>query len=285
MSTPKIRLEGAVVAITGGARGIGLATAKQFVARGATVCIGDLDGGAAADAAASTGRGALPFQLDVSSLESFQTFVDDVTSTAGAIDVLVNNAGVMPAGSFLEESESTTHTILGVNIAGPVHGMRVVLPGMIKRGRGHVVNVASMTGRMELPGLATYSASKYAVVGLTAAVRDELAGTGVTLTCVLPGVVNTELSAGIPLPPLVGGLLRVEPDEIASAIVASVSNRKREVAVPRWMGLYPPIRPFVPDFVEQAVRRLLGHDRAMRRHDPGRAEYESRVAQQSAERD
>jgi NAD(P)-dependent dehydrogenase (short-subunit alcohol dehydrogenase family) len=285
MSSPKIRLDGAVVAISGGARGIGLATAKQFIAKGAIVCIGDLDGEAAADAATTLGRCAHPFQLDVRSLESFRGFIADAEATAGPIDVLVNNAGVMPAGRFIDESESTTQTILAVNVAGPANGMRVVLPGMIKRGHGHIVNVASMVGRMELPGLATYSASKYAVVGLTSAVRDEVAGSGVTLTCVLPGIVNTQLAAGIPLPPLIGPLIRVEPEDIAAAIVGSVANRRHELAVPRWLGIYPPLRPFVPHQLEQFVRRLVGHDRAMRPADPSRAEYESRIAQQASERD
>jgi NAD(P)-dependent dehydrogenase (short-subunit alcohol dehydrogenase family) len=280
-----IALNGAVVAITGGGRGIGLAAAKQFAARGATVCIGDLDGERAADAAQSAGDRVHPFMLDVRSLESFQAFAADVERTAGPIDVLVNNAGVMPAGRFLDETETTTAMILGVNVAGPVHGMRVVLPGMIERRRGHVVNVASMLGKTELPGLATYTASKHAVVGLSAAVRQELDGTGVTLTAVLPSVVNTELASGIRLPPGFARILRVEPEDVARAIVASCASTPRELAVPRWLAVYPMLRPFIPPLLEDAVRRLVGHDRAVRAAAAaGRADYESRVAGQAAPR-
>ena len=96
---------------------------------------------------------------------------------------------------------------------------------MVERGRGHVVNVASMAGKLHVPGLAVYAASKYAVVGLSAAVRDELAGTGVTVTTVLPTAVRTELTAGIPL----RGLLAVEPDDVAPRSSAAARD-----GPPRW---------------------------------------------------
>jgi NADP-dependent 3-hydroxy acid dehydrogenase YdfG len=280
----KIDLARAVVAITGAGRGIGRATAELFAEKGATVCLGDLDGASAADAARAIGPAAHPFQVDVTARASFAAFVESVERTAGPIDILVNNAGVMPAGRFLDETEATTATIFDVNVIGPIHGMRLVLPGMIERRRGHVVNVASMLGKTELPGLATYTASKHAVVGLTAAVRPELAGTGVTLTVVLPGVVNTDLSSGIKIP--LARLVRVEPEDIAQAIVASVDGRPKEVAVPRWMGLFPVLRPFIPDALETLVRRVIGDDKALTGVDAAaRAEYAGRVAQQAADRD
>jgi NAD(P)-dependent dehydrogenase (short-subunit alcohol dehydrogenase family) len=279
MSTSRIDLPRAVVAITGGGRGIGRATAELFAARGAAVCIADLDGDSAASAALAIGSRAEPFQVDVRSLESFSDFIESAERSVGTIDVLVNNAGVMPTGPFLEESEATTELVMGVNVAGPVFGMRLVLPGMIARGRGHIVNVASMLGRTELPGVATYVASKHAVVGLTNAVRSEIAGTGVTLTTVLPGVVNTELSSGFTIP--FARLFRVEPHHVAKAIVDSCHTHHKEIAVPSWMGFYPTLRPFIPDQVETFVRKLLGDDRAMRPDDPeGRAGYSTRLAEQ-----
>ncbi len=281
MSPAKIDLERSVVAITGAARGIGRASAELFAHRGATVCIGDLDGDAAALAAGAIGQQAQPFQVDVRSRASFAAFIAAAEQTAGPIDVLVNNAGVMPTGRFLDESEATTMTVLSVNLAGPIHGMRLVLPGMIARRRGHVVNVASLLGKTELPGLASYVASKHALVGLSAAVRSELSGTGVTLTTVLPSVVNTELSAGIRIPAALRWLGRVQPDDVARAILASCDGRPGEVAVPRWLGIYPALRPFIPGQLEQLVRRLIGDDAALASIDtPQRVAYARRVADQ-----
>jgi NAD(P)-dependent dehydrogenase (short-subunit alcohol dehydrogenase family) len=279
MPPTKIELRGAVVAVTGAARGIGRATAELFLQRGARVCLADLDGDVAADVAARLSPRAHPFQVDVASEESFAAFVASVEETVGPIDVLVNNAGVMPTGRFLDEKMATTEAVFGVNFAGPVNGMRLVLPGMTERGRGHIVNVASMLGRTELPGLASYTASKHAVVGLTAAVRRELGGTGVTLTVVLPSVVNTELASGITIP--LARFARVEPREVAEAIVASCDSRAKELAVPRWMALYPMFRPFIPWPVEALARRLIGDDKALSAVDPsGRAAYVERLAKQ-----
>jgi NADP-dependent 3-hydroxy acid dehydrogenase YdfG len=284
MRPTKIDLPRAVVAITGAGRGIGRSTAELFAERGAAVCLGDLDGESAALAASEIGPNAHPFQVDVRSQDSFAEFVATVERTVGPIDVLVNNAGVMPTGRFVDESDATTATVLAVNVAGPVHGLRTVLPGMIDRGRGHVVNVASLLGKTELPGLATYTASKHALVGLTAAVRTELGGTGVTLTVVLPSVVNTELSSGIALPAVFGRLVSVEPEDVGRAIVDSCRTRPKEVAVPRWLGVYPVLRPFIPDRIEQLVRRLVGDDRALSAVDPAeRAAYAERVADQVVE--
>jgi NADP-dependent 3-hydroxy acid dehydrogenase YdfG len=276
---PTIDLERAVVAITGAGRGIGRATAEHFARGGATVCLGDLNGDQAALVAEEIGSQAHPFRVDVRSHESVAEFLTAAHATAGPLDVLVNNAGVMPAGAFLAESEATTETVLAVNVAGPLHGMRIALPGMIERRRGHIVNVASMLGKTELPGLATYVASKHAVVGLSAAVRAELRGTGVTITTVLPSVVNTEPASGIRIP--LAWLARVEPEDVARAIVESVKDRPKEVAVPRWLGLYPQLRPLIPEVVEQLVRRLIGDDAALRSVDPGRrAASEGRVSDQ-----
>jgi short-subunit dehydrogenase len=140
--------------------------------------------------------------------------------------------------------------------------------------------VASMVGRVELAGLATYSASKHALVGLTSAVRAELHGTGVTLTTVLPGVVDTELSSGFAIP--LTRLLRVGPQDVAEAIVASVHDRPHELAVPGWMGLVPYLRPWVPAPLETLVRRLLGGDSAMRPAGSARAAYTERLERQAA---
>ena len=239
--------------------------------------LGDLDVELAADVALGIGPRARALELDVTDPESFAGFADE----AGPLDVLVNNAGIMPEGPFLEEEDRVTRAILDVNVVGPVNGMRAVVPGMVARGGGHVVNVASMLGRIELPGLATYTASKHAVVGLGAAVRAELAGTGVALTTVLPAVVNTELSSGIAIP--FARFLRVEPEDVARAVVRSVERRPREVSVPRWAALYPMLRPFFPSAFDDRLRRAVGDDKALTAVDPaGRAAYSARIGRQGS---
>jgi hypothetical protein len=280
MTYPKIDLDGAVVAITGGARGIGQATAELFAAKGATVCLGDIDGAAAADAAAAISPIAYPYRVDVSSRDSFAEFVDTVIHELGRIDVLVNNAGVMPLGGFLEEDDSISATTLNVNVWGLIHGMRLVLPHMIDRGQGHIVNVASMAGKIAFPGMAVYNASKFAAVGLSAATREEYEHTGVSISAVLPSAVRTRLSSGVPLG---HGMPTVDPSDVARAIVDSVSNRRAEIPVPGYLAGWEIVDALVPDRVIGLGRRLIGDRRALNSVDESvRGAYEQTIAAQAS---
>ncbi|GAB2978208.1 SDR family oxidoreductase [Nocardioides montaniterrae] len=275
---PKIQLNGALVAITGGARGIGLATAKACVAKGARVAIGDLDVELATTAAAELGPTVTAHPLDVSDKDSFEAFVAAAEAAHGThVEVLVNNAGIMPNGAFLDGSERIDRLQFDVNVHGPIHGMRAVLPAMTERGHGHVVNVASLAGKFPLQGLAVYNATKFAAVGLTAAVRLEMAGTGVSVTCVLPSAVRTELSSGIDL----GVLPTVEPEDIADAIVGSVRSRAAEIAVPSYVGFATKTVPLIPEGAVRLIRRLAHDDAAINRVDPTvRQRYLDRVENQ-----
>lgn len=275
---PKIDLDGALVAITGGARGIGLATARAFLAKGARVAIGDLDLVLAEAAATELGAGVTAHALDVADKGSFAAFLAAAEHAHGTVvEVLVNNAGIMPNGAFLGGTERIDRRQFDVNVHGPIHGMRLALPAMVERGRGHVVNVASLAGKFPLQGLAVYNATKYAAVGLTAAVRLEMAGTGVSVTCVLPSAVRTELSSGIDL----GVLPTVDPEEIADAIVGSVRSRAAEIAVPSYVGLATKAVPLVPERVLGVIRRLAHDDAAISRvDDEVRRRYLDRVENQ-----
>ena len=265
-----IRLDGAAVAVTGGARGIGLATSKAFAAKGAHVYIGDLDEHLAKEAAADVGGHG--FALDVRSKESFAAFLATVDAP---LAVLVNNAGIMPAGRFVDEDDAVTEAIIDINVKGVLHGTKLALPGMLERGSGHIVNVASYLGKVPAAGLAAYCASKHAVVGFSESLRDEIAGTGVTVTAVLPSAVRTDLVSGVQL----GGVLpTVDPERIADAVVASCGHRSAIVAVPGWMRSYEAAAALVPDRLLGAVRGRLTRDRVLRTLDMGaRAAYDARV--------
>jgi short-subunit dehydrogenase len=266
-----VNLDGAAVAINGGARGIGYATAKAFAAQGASVFLGDLDADLATKAAAELGGHG--FGLDVRSRESFAQFLDAIDEP---LAVLVNNAGIMPAGPFVNEDDAITDTIIDVNLKGVMYGTKLALPGMLGRGCGHIVNVGSYLGEVPAAGLASYCASKHGVIGFSESLRDELAGTGVTVTVVLPSAVRTELSSGIQL----GGVLpTVDPYEIADAVVKSCRTRPAIVAVPRWMRIYETAAAVLPDGLLAAVRGRVTRDRVLHTLDAAsRADYEQRVA-------
>jgi NAD(P)-dependent dehydrogenase (short-subunit alcohol dehydrogenase family) len=274
---PAIDLAGAVVLVTGGGRGIGRSTAELFARRGARVVIGDVDESAALEAARDLGaRGLL---LDVADPDSFAAFVEGATREHQRIDVLVNNAGVMPLGPFLDEPARISRWTIEVNLWGLVHGMRLVLPGMIARGRGHVVNVVSMAGKLVVPGMAMYNASKFAAVGLTAAVRREIAGTGVSVSAVLPSAVRTGLASGVPLGK---GMPTVDPEDIAAAVLASCTSRRAEVPVPGYLGAWDLIQALLPEPVMAMARDLLRDRRALTSIDrEARREYRERVERQA----
>ncbi|MFC8384620.1 SDR family oxidoreductase [Nocardia sp. NPDC057272] len=277
MSYPRIDLDGATIAITGAARGIGLATAKAFVEQGAYVALGDLDEALAVQAAAEIGDHAIGHALDVTDKASYAAFLDATAQWRGPLDVLVNNAGVMPNGPFLDQSDRIDQLTMDVNVYGVIHGMRLALPAMVARGYGHVVNVASLAGKFPIKGLAVYNASKYAVVGLTAATRLEMDATGVSVSAVLPSAVRTELSSGIDY----GILPAVDPEDIAAAVVRTVRTRAAETAVPGYVGALANASGLVPEPVMRALRKVANDDAAITRvDDNARRVYLDRIEKQ-----
>jgi short-subunit dehydrogenase len=274
---PRI-LVGQVAAITGAARGIGKATAEAFAREGMKVAIGDLDAALAERTAAEIGPNAAAFQLDVTRRDSFEAFLDATEERFGPLGVLVNNAGIMPLGRFIDEDDATAERLIDINLHGVILGMKIALPRMMARNRGHVVNISSQAGKYGAPGGATYSATKHAVVGLTEAVRGELhiEGSAVDLSYVMPFVVNTELGAGAGK---AFGLKRLEPAEVAQAIVHALQHGVVDVWLPRSSRHMQRLNQILPRRITQRIARAMKADRVLMGADrQARAAYELRAA-------
>lgn len=271
-------LNGRVVVITGGARGIGLATVERLARAGARVAVGDIDGAlvrSAADGVADrTGAVVLSGALDVGDPSSWEAFLDTV-APLGPPDVLVNNAGIMPLGSVLEEPAEVARAIVDVNLHGVINGTKAVASGMAARGHGHIVNVASAVGRVAVAHGATYSASKFAVVGFSEATRAELAPLGIDVSMVLPTVVRTELAAGVPA---ARGVNPVTAEDVAEVIVETIQRPRAESWVPRWSKGVSRAAELMPQRAKETLAHLMKADSVLAEADPAaRAAYETRV--------
>jgi short-subunit dehydrogenase len=274
---PRI-LAGQVAAITGAARGIGRATAQAFLAHGMRVAIGDVDLAAAEQTAAELGARTVALPLDVTQRESIVRFLDETERQLGPVDVLVNNAGIMPLGRFVDEDDLTARRIVDINLHGVILGMKLGLERMVARDRGHIVNIASQAGKFGAPGGATYSATKHAVVGLTEAVRGELRlmGSGVDLSYVMPFVVNTELGSGLGQ---ARGLHNLQPSDVADAIVEALQHRIVEVWVPKSTKRTYQLGQLLPRSLAEGLGRAVRADRVLADADVvTRRDYELRAA-------
>src|SRR3954469_21267107 len=233
MSKQPRSLYGRVAVVTGGGRGIGRALCNSLAREGARVAIGDVDAAAAEAAAAELGGGAIGLRVDVTDRPGFTAFLNEVESRLGPLDVVVNNAGIMPVTSLEDEDERSITRQIEINLHAVIHGTQEAMRRMRPRGTGHIVNVASMAGKSGFPHLATYCATKHGVVGLSEAVRAELRGTGVEVSVVMPSLVNTELAAGVPE---ARGVKNIEPEDVADAVVAALQVPRFDVFVPKVTG-------------------------------------------------
>ena len=277
-----IRLRNAVIAITGGGRGIGLAIAEAMRAQGARVSLGDVDAALAAKAAKTLGG--YGGKLDVRSRESFQDFLQTTHRELGPVDVLINNAGIMPAGAFTEEPDALSDTQIDINLRGVIHGCKAALPDMLARRSGHIVNIASGAGVIGIPGLAVYCATKFAVVGLTQSLREEYRDTGVHFSTIMPAKVTTELAAGTDR--AARGVPTVSPQDVAREVIEAIKHQRNEVLVPRYLGAAPAVLGLTPQWLQRGFRRGFGDRRVLENLDKSaRASYDQRIARLAADAD
>jgi NADP-dependent 3-hydroxy acid dehydrogenase YdfG len=274
---PRI-LAGETAAITGAARGIGRATAAAFLRQGMRVAIGDVDFEAASRTADELGASAVALPLDVTDRDSFSAFLDGAEEQLGPLDVLVNNAGIMQVGRFIDEDDLTAQRMVDINLHGVILGTKLALERMLPRDRGHIVNISSQAGKFGAPGGATYSATKHAVVGLTEAVRGELRlmGAHIDVSYVMPAVVNTELGSGLGE---VRGVSNLEPTEVADAIVEALQLGTVDVWVPKSVKRTSLMVSLLPRKVGESIGRAIKADRVLAGADTNvRRQYELRAA-------
>lgn len=242
-------LDEKIVLVTGGGRGIGRAIALAFAAGGSRVVITGRTQ-AALDAVAAEVRcrraPILPLVCDVTKKNEVEALRARVASELGAVQILVNNAGIAPAASFLEMDDALWEKVLGTNLTGTYYCCKAFLPEMVRARRGRIVNVASTVAKISYTNISAYATSKHAVLGLTRSLAVETARFGVTVNAVCPGYVNTELTQtnarllaekrNQPLDDALEILKSaspqkrlIEPDEVAALVVMLASDAAKGI--------------------------------------------------------
>ncbi|MCW2708733.1 MAG: dehydrogenase [Frankiales bacterium] len=258
------------IAITGAARGIGAAIARELAAGGHQLLLGDLDGSVVDLATSLGGVGGV---LDVTSQSSYEAWLELVDR----VDVLVNNAGVMWVGPFEQEPEAAALMQFDVNFHGVVRGTRLALAS----GTRTIVTVASAASYIAPPGEATYAATKHAVHGWMKAVRQELRGTGVQLCLVLPTVVETELAAGT----AAGGVPRLAPEDVAKAVAAVIAKPRFETFVPARVSALAKLLAVLPQRGRDLAYQRLVPDQVRATDRSRRSSYQTRFGDPDEPRD
>jgi 3-oxoacyl-[acyl-carrier protein] reductase len=224
-------LAGRSAVVTGGAQGLGLAIARRFVDEGARVVLGDLDEERTRTAAAGLGDGAaLAVRCDVTSAEETAALVGTAVSAFGGLDVMVNNAGITRDATLRTMTEEQFDEVIAVHLKGTWNGTRLAAAVMREQGRGSIVNMSSISGKVGLPGQTNYSAAKAGIVGMTKAAAKELAHLGVRVNAIAPGLIRSAMTEALPQRIWDAKLAEVpmgragEPDEVAAVALFLASD-------------------------------------------------------------
>jgi len=271
----KTELTGKLALVTGSGSGIGKATALLLAKHGARVVVTDIDEERVTETKRELGdRCVFDRAVDVSKRDAMRSLADDVHRKLGALDVLVNNAGVGHSGGILDSSLEDWDWVVGVNLWGVIHGCHFFVPKMVERGTGgHVANVASAFGLFAGPGVAPYCTTKFAVVGLSESLRAELRPHGIGVSAICPGLINTDIIARGRFADegMRAGVADTfqkkgrAPEQVASAILHAIAKNVAVVPVggeawAAWMG-----KRFAPGLTEIVGRRVEKAARAGRR--------------------
>ena len=249
-----MQLKGAVAVVTGASSGIGEAIAVTFAQRGAKVVLAArrsdrLD--ELADRIERAGGRALAVRCDVGDHEQLRKLRVITQEAYGPTDILVNNAGIPGGGAFETLTYEQIQNVVQINLTGVLFGTRAFLPGMLARGHGHIVNVASLAGRFAAPGAAVYSSTKHAVVGFSESLDAEIRSRGVRVTTLNPGFVRTEGFSATDRP----RLLSLTTERVAEAAVHVVQDGiAPEYTLPRWVTPFQAFRVLTPPLYRGAMR-------------------------------
>lgn len=250
-----MRISGSVAMVTGASHGIGHATACALHALGASVGLIARSGDELEEVTAALGARAVHAVADVTDKSEVARALAQIAERLGPADILVNNAGVGAYGSVLEEDPQVHERLMAVNYLGTVHVTLAVLPGMAARRRGHIVNIASIAGRLGAPFEAAYSASKFAVVGWSESLAAELQAVGIGVSLVNPGPVATRFTEarGVPFQRAVPRPLK--PERVARSVVDAIEHDRFEQTLPHWLRLGTVMRGLSPGLYRLGLLR------------------------------
>lgn len=244
--------DGATAIVTGGASGIGLAIARELAGMGCEVVIADIQGDLARKAAAEINRGSrkvAAVKVDVTDHKAVENLVRDTMKRTGRLDFMFNNAGIAIGGDASQYTIKDWNSIIDINLYGVINGIQAAYPQMIRQGRGHIINTASIAGLMPSVGMIGYTTTKHAIVGLSKALRAESSSKGIRVSVLCPGAVRT--------PILTGGrygkvlfkapeqeILRmwerlkpISPEVLARKALAAVERNQAVIIIPSWWKL------------------------------------------------
>ena len=257
-----MKISESTILITGASGGIGGAIARQLAQRGATLILINRDSDKLAAFAAelrASGGKVIPLAGDLATPGEPARLVQTALDQAGTVDILVNCAGVQNFGFFAEESAADTATLFNINTIAPIALTNALLPHLLKKGKGQIVNLGSIFGSIGFPCFASYSASKFALRGFSEALRRELAGSGIGVTYVAPRFTRTAFNRSAVT--RMANALKMnqdEPESVAASVIAAIEHNDRE----RYLGwpekLFVRINSILPRLVDPSLIRQAG---------------------------
>lgn len=258
-----------VVLITGASSGIGQRLAIDLAARGATV-VGCSRSRERLEETLSevrrTSKSSSVVACDVGERDQVHAMVSKVLADFGKIDILINNAGIGMRRPFIETPLEIIEGMVRTNYLGAVYCTKEVLPSMVKRGSGHIVNISSGAGKIGSLSMAGYCASKFAMNGLSESLYHELKPLGIHVTVICPGPVRTNFNRSFSnIPPKSPPFLIVSTDSVSQAVIKAIERKKFEVVIPRWLALVCLIKRIMPNLFRIVLHRTFRHHTVARK--------------------